>query len=146
MIRFTRGNLLEADVEALVNIVNTVGVMGKGIALMFKERFPANHKAYVAACKAGNLQPGRLFVFPSVELAGLRWIVNFATKKHWRQCSRLEWVESGLDELKRFIREKGIRSIAIPPLGCGKGGLDWDAVREDRGSTRRPGRCRGPGL
>lgn len=129
MIRFTQGNLLDANVQAVVNTVNTVGVMGKGIALMFKERFPENHAAYLAACRAEKLQAGRLFVFPSVELTGPRWIVNFATKKHWRQPSRLEWVESGLDDLRRFVVEKGIRSIAVPPLGCGNGGLEWGAVR-----------------
>jgi len=129
MIRFTQGNLLEAPVEAVVNTVNTVGVMGKGIALMFKERFPENCAAYEAACKAGALEVGRMFVTPSVELDGPRWIINFPTKKHWRHPTKLEWIHSGLDALKQEIRDKGIRSIAIPPLGCGNGGLEWKVVR-----------------
>lgn len=129
MMRFTQGNLLDADVEAVVNTVNTVGVMGKGIALMFKERFPANYQAYAAACKTGDVEIGTMFVSPSNELSGPRWIINFPTKKHWRQPTRLEWVRDGLDALKDVIQEKHIRSIAIPPLGCGNGGLNWAEVR-----------------
>jgi O-acetyl-ADP-ribose deacetylase (regulator of RNase III) len=129
MIEFTQGNLLKADVEALVNTVNTVGVMGKGIALMFKERFPENNKAYAAACKAGEVRVGRLFVTPGVELGGPRWIVNFPTKKHWRNPTKQEWVEDGLVSLRKWIEEHNIRSIAIPPLGCGNGGLRWEVVR-----------------
>ena len=129
MIRFTQGNLLEAPVEAVVNTVNTVGVMGKGIALMFKERFPENCAAYEAACKAGELEVGRMFVTPGAELTGPRWIINFPTKKHWRHPTKLEWIHSGLDALKQEIRDRRIRSIAIPPLGCGNGGLDWAVVR-----------------
>jgi O-acetyl-ADP-ribose deacetylase (regulator of RNase III) len=129
MIRFTQGNLLDAKVGALVNTVNTVGVMGKGIALMFKERFPENFTAYEQACKAGGVRVGRMFAQAGVELDGPRWIINFPTKKHWRQPAKLEWVEAGLVDLKKIIREKGIRSIALPPLGCGNGGLDWADVR-----------------
>lgn len=129
MIRFTQGNLLEAHVDAVVNTVNTVGVMGKGIALMFKERFPENYKAYVAACKRGEVQIGRMFVTPNDEFEGPHWIINFPTKKHWRQPTRIEWVSEGLADLKQVIQDKGIRSIAIPPLGCGNGGLDWNVVR-----------------
>ena len=129
MMRFTQGNLLDANAEAVVNTVNTVGVMGKGIALMFKEQFPENYEAYVAACKAGEVEIGRMFVTAGVELKGPRWIINFPTKKHWRQPTKLEWIETGLAALKQVIREKKIRSIAIPPLGCGNGGLDWDVVR-----------------
>lgn len=129
MIRFTQGNLLEAVVEAVVNTVNTVGVMGKGIALMFKERFPENCAAYEAACKAGKVEVGQMFVTAGVELEGPRWIINFPTKKHWRNPTKVEWIHSGLDALKEEIREKGIRSIAIPPLGCGNGGLEWSEVR-----------------
>lgn len=129
MMRFTQGNLLDARVEAVVNTVNTVGVMGKGIALMFKDRFPENFRAYAAACKAKEVRVGEMFVQPCAELDGPRWIVNFPTKQDWRQASRLEWVESGLVALKRVIREKGIRSIALPPLGCGNGGLEWNDVR-----------------
>jgi O-acetyl-ADP-ribose deacetylase (regulator of RNase III) len=129
MMRFTQGNLLDARVDALVNTVNTVGVMGKGIALMFKERFPENFAVYETACKAGEVRVGHMFVQAGVELDGPRWIINFPTKKHWRQPTQVEWIDRGLADLKRVIREKGIRSIAIPPLGCGNGGLDWCDVR-----------------
>src|SRR5688572_14609618 len=125
MIRFTQGNLLEAHVEAVVNTVNTVGVMGKGIALMFKDRFPENYKAYAAACKRGEVEIGRMFITASPELSGPRWIINFPTKKHWRHPSKLEWIAEGLKHLRAVITEKGIRSVAIPPLGSGNGGLDW---------------------
>lgn len=128
-MRFTRGNLLDADVEAVVNTINTVGVMGKGIALMFRERFPENYEAYVAACKAGEVRVGRMFVSPVDELDGPRWVINFPTKEHWRSPTKLEWVRAGLVALKDVIREKQIRSIAIPPLGCGNGGLRWKDVR-----------------
>lgn len=129
MIRFTQGNLFDADVEAIVNTVNTVGVMGKGIALMFKERFPENFKAYEAASKRGDVQTGRMLVTASPQLSGPRWIINFPTKKHWRNPSKLEWIAEGLKDLRKIIAEKQIRSIAIPPLGSGNGGLDWAAVR-----------------
>jgi len=128
-MRFTQGNLLEAPVDAMVNTVNTVGVMGKGIALMFKERFPENFKAYEAACKAGEVEVGHMFVQPGMELEGPQWIINFPTKKHWRQPTKIEWIEDGLQDLRRVIEEKKIRSIALPPLGCGNGGLDWNEVR-----------------
>jgi len=129
MIEYTRGNLLEADVEALVNTVNTVGVMGKGIALMFKEAFPENFAAYEAACKRQEVLTGRMFVTERDALLGPRWIINFPTKQHWRARTRMEWIESGLVSLKQVILEKGIRSIALPPLGCGNGGLDWNKIR-----------------
>jgi len=129
MITFTQGNLLEADVEAVVNTVNTVGIMGKGIALMFKEHFPRNFEAYARACDAGEVRIGKMFVTESKELFGPRWIINFPTKTHWRVRTKIEWVEEGLEDLVHVIRDKGIRSVAIPPLGCGNGGLDWDDVR-----------------
>ncbi len=129
MIQFTQGNLLDARVDAVVNTVNTVGVMGKGIALMFKERFPENYKTYAAACAAGLVKVGEMFVVPSVELTGPRWIINFPTKKDWKHPTKLEWVRDGLLALKEVILEKKIKSIAIPPLGCGNGGLDWTVVR-----------------
>ncbi|MDN7492377.1 macro domain-containing protein [Burkholderia sp. AU45274] len=130
MITFTQGNLLESRVEALVNTVNTVGVMGKGIALMFKERFDENFRRYAAACKAKEVQTGKMFVTPVHELDGPRWIVNFPTKQHWRAPSRMEWVVEGLQDLRRFLIEQQIKSIAIPPLGAGNGGLEWADVRE----------------
>jgi len=129
MIRFAQGNLLEADADALVNTVNTVGVMGKGIALMFKEAFPENFKAYEAACKRGDVQLGRMFVTERRQLLGPKWIINFPTKQHWRQPSKIEWIEDGLQDLKRIISEKRIKSVALPPLGSGNGGLDWQDVR-----------------
>lgn len=129
MISYTTGNLLDADVEALVNTVNTVGVMGKGIALMFKERFPANMTAYAKACKDGQVQTGRVFVTETGELMGPRWIVNFPTKQHWRAKSRMEWIIDGLADLRRFIEDYQVRSIAIPPLGAGNGGLKWTEVK-----------------
>ena len=129
MIEYTQGNLLEADVEALVNTVNTVGVMGKGIALMFKEAFPENLNAYEAACQRQEVVTGRMFVTERGALLGPRWIINFPTKQHWRARTRMEWIDAGLEDLKRVIQERGIRSIALPPLGCGNGGLNWDDVK-----------------
>jgi O-acetyl-ADP-ribose deacetylase (regulator of RNase III) len=129
MIRYKTGNLLDAGTEALVNTVNTVGVMGKGIALMFKEAFPENFRQYAAAVQGCEVRTGQMFIYERHALAGPRWIINFPTKQHWRGKSRIEWIESGLDDLVRVIREKGIRSIAIPPLGSGHGGLDWREVR-----------------
>jgi O-acetyl-ADP-ribose deacetylase (regulator of RNase III) len=123
------GNLLAADVDALVNTVNTVGVMGKGIALQFKNAYPANFKAYARACKAEGVQLGDMFVFDTGALTGPRWIINFPTKGHWRSNSRLSDVEDGLDSLRATIEELRIKTIAIPPLGCGNGGLDWSEVR-----------------
>jgi O-acetyl-ADP-ribose deacetylase (regulator of RNase III) len=130
MMTFVRGNLLEAKVEALVNTVNTVGVMGKGIALMFKEAFPANFRAYQDACKSKSVQVGRMFVTETRTLEGPKWIINFPTKKHWRQPSKLDWIVEGLRDLRRVILEDNVRSIALPPLGSGNGGLDWTEVRE----------------
>lgn len=129
MITFTQGNLLDANVDALVNTVNTVGVMGKGIALMFKERYPSNNRAYVDAYKSKTLEVGKMFVSATNELDGPRWIINFPTKKHWRHPSKIEWIDQGLNELVEVVRDKGIRSIALPPLGCGNGGLNWPDVK-----------------
>lgn len=129
MIRYTQGNLLEAPAEALINTVNTVGVMGKGIALMFREAFPDNTSAYEAACKTGQLRVGRMFVSQTHDLLGHKWIINFPTKQHWRHPSKLEWVRDGLKDLVRVIRENHIQSVAVPPLGCGNGGLEWSQVR-----------------
>lgn len=131
MIRYTRGNLLEAQTEAVVNTVNEVGVMGKGIALMVREAFPASAKAYMAASRRGEVHVGRMFVTPTQDLHGPRWIVHFPTKKHWRNPSRMEWIRDGLRDLVRVVAEKNIRSIALPPLGCGAGGLEWSHVRQE---------------
>ena len=129
MLTFTQGNLLEERADALVNTVNTVGVMGKGIALMFKERFAENFRRYAAACKAGEVRTGRMFVTESGELDGPRWIINFPTKDHWRGKSRMEWIVAGLNDLRRFLVENKVKSVAIPPLGAGNGGLEWADVR-----------------
>jgi O-acetyl-ADP-ribose deacetylase (regulator of RNase III) len=131
MIQYTEGNLLDAAADALVNTVNEVGVMGKGIALMFREAFPENTAAYEDACRKGEVRIGTMFVTRNPELVSPRWIINFPTKKHWRQPSKIEWVREGLRDLVRVIREKEIRSIALPPLGCGAGGLHWDVVRRE---------------
>lgn len=130
MITYTQGNLLEARAEALVNAVNTVGVMGKGIALMFKERFDDNFRRYAAACKAGQVQTGQMFVSEVRELNGPRWIINFPTKQHWKAPSKIEWVADGLQGLRRFLIEHQVKSVAIPPLGAGQGGLEWGRVRQ----------------
>ncbi|MBB5057423.1 O-acetyl-ADP-ribose deacetylase (regulator of RNase III) [Granulicella aggregans] len=130
-MKFLQGNLLDAPTEALVNTVNTVGVMGKGIALMFKEAFPANFRAYEDACKKKQVRVGHMFVTENPTFEGPRWIINFPTKKHWRQPSKLEWIKEGLQDLKSVIRERNIRSIALPPLGAGNGGLDWNDVRPE---------------
>jgi O-acetyl-ADP-ribose deacetylase (regulator of RNase III) len=129
VIEYRTGDVLQADAEALVNTVNCVGVMGRGVALHFKEAFPANFTAYAAACKRGEVQPGRMFVFETGFIAHPKYIINFPTKRHWRGKSRLEDIEAGLGALVDEVRRRGIQSIAIPPLGSGLGGLDWEAVR-----------------
>jgi O-acetyl-ADP-ribose deacetylase (regulator of RNase III) len=130
MIHYTQGNLLESKAQALVNTVNTVGIMGKGIALMFKDRFDDNFRAYAQACKTGEVSTGRMFVTEPRELDGPRWIINFPTKQNWRGNSKLEWIVSGLQDLRRFLLANDVRSVAIPPLGAGNGGLEWPEVRE----------------
>jgi O-acetyl-ADP-ribose deacetylase (regulator of RNase III) len=129
MIEFKTGDILRADAEALVNTVNCVGIMGRGIALQFKEAFPANFKAYADACARNELQPGRMFVFETGYLGNPKLIINFPTKRHWRGKSRIEDIDAGLVALTSLIQRRGIRSIAIPPLGSGLGGLDWINVR-----------------
>jgi O-acetyl-ADP-ribose deacetylase (regulator of RNase III) len=130
MIRFTQGNLVEDSAQALVNTVNTVGVMGKGVALMFKEAYPENFKAYEAACKSKEVRLGKMFVTERRgEMFGPKWIINFPTKADWRFPSKMEWIVQGLEDLKRIVNEKGIKSIALPPLGAGNGGLAWKEVR-----------------
>lgn len=129
MINYTTGNLLAANVQALVNTVNTVGVMGKGIALQFKERFPENYKLYKSAAAGNELQTGKMFIVPTHRMDGVKWIINFPTKKHWRSPSKMEYVEQGLDNLVDVIAKYKIKSIALPPLGCGNGGLNWDNVK-----------------
>ncbi|MER7166181.1 macro domain-containing protein [Micromonospora sp. NPDC000207] len=129
MIVISHGNLLTADAEALVNTVNTVGVMGKGIALQFKRAHPANYTAYRAACAANQVKLGEMFVFDSARLGPHRYVINFPTKGHWRAKSRSADIQAGLADLVRVVRERHITSVAVPALGCGNGGLDWDQVR-----------------
>ena len=129
MFEFKTGDILAEDAEALVNTVNCVGVMGRGIALQFKNAYPLNFKAYVAACRRKEVQPGSMFVFETDELTHPRYIINFPTKRHWRGRSRLEDIDAGLVALRQVILKKRIRSVAIPPLGTGLGGLNWNDVR-----------------
>ncbi|WP_294196905.1 macro domain-containing protein [uncultured Sphingomonas sp.] len=131
-ITFKIGDMFAEPVEAIVNTVNCVGVMGKGVALAFKKRWPANFKVYKAACDAGTLVPGTVLTYEQHQLFGTgepRFLVNFPTKLDWRDPSRLSYIETGLDALIADIRRLGIRSIALPPLGCGNGGLDWADVK-----------------
>lgn len=131
MIQDAHGNLLTAEADALVNTVNTVGVMGKGIALQFKRAFPENYKAYKAACDQGEVQLGQVFIWDAGELAPAkpRFVINFPTKKHWRSRSTLAVIRAGLDDLVRQVRDLPVKTLAVPPLGCGHGGLRWNDVR-----------------
>ena len=128
-MKFTKGNLLETEAQAIVNTVNTVGIMGKGIALQFKERFPMNFKIYVDLCKKGQVQIGKMLVVKENSLHGEKIIINFPTKTEWYKKSQYYYVEEGLRDLVKVIYEYKIKSIAIPPLGCGNGGLQWDKVK-----------------
>lgn len=131
MLKFLKGDLLKANADALVNTVNTVGVMGKGIALQFKEAFPQNNKVYVDACKKQVFSTGQvLAVWDSNLLLGKKLIINFPTKKHWRHPSRYEYIETGLRALADLLKREQIKSVALPPLGCGNGGLEWIRVKE----------------
>jgi O-acetyl-ADP-ribose deacetylase (regulator of RNase III) len=129
MIEFRHGNLLTADSEALVNPVNTMGVMGKGLALQFARAFPEIMLPYVAACRSGTLRPGIVQIIERDVLIESRYIINFPTKRNWRDKSRLSDVEAGLVDLVRVLRSRAIHSVALPALGCGLGGLDWREVR-----------------
>jgi O-acetyl-ADP-ribose deacetylase (regulator of RNase III) len=129
MIKFLQGDILQANAQALVNTVNCVGFMGRGIALQFRRAYPENFKVYERACKHGELEPGQILVYTTGQLTGPKYVVNFPTKRHWRGKSRVEDIDAGLVALVDDVRRLGIRSIAIPPLGCGLGGLDWADVR-----------------
>ena len=129
MIEEATGNLLQADAEALVNTVNCVGFMGKGIALQFKQAWPENFEQYAKACHSQEVQPGRMFIYRTGRMMNPKYIINFPTKRHWRGDSRIEDIESGLQALVEEIERLGIRSVAVPPLGCGNGGLEWSSVR-----------------
>ena len=116
MIELSKGNLLEAQVEALVNTVNTQGIMGKGVALQFKKAFPEMFKAYQKACKNGEIQIGQVYIYETMKLIGPRFIINFPTKKHWRELSNLEYIRLGLISLVEEVRKRKIRSISLFPL------------------------------
>jgi O-acetyl-ADP-ribose deacetylase (regulator of RNase III) len=147
LITETTGDLLRDDAQALVNAVNTVGVMGRGIARQFKRAFPDVFTAYAEACADGRVQPGH--ILPVRLSDGDRWVLNFPTKRHWRQRSRLDDIEAGLDDLARILVRLDIRSVAVPPLGCGNGGLNWSQVRplifEKLGGLETDIRLYGPG-
>ncbi len=128
MTELTRGNILQADAEALVNTVNCVGVMGKGIALQFKHAFPENFEAYAEACRNHEVRLGHMFIVPTGRMVNPKYIVNFPTKQHWKGKSNLKDIEAGLTSLIQEVKHLGIHSIAIPPLGCGLGGLEWAKV------------------
>jgi O-acetyl-ADP-ribose deacetylase (regulator of RNase III) len=123
------GDLLKEESDAIVNTVNCVGIMGKGIALQFKQRWPENFKAYAAACERKEIRPGKMFVYDRGEWAKPRFIINFPTKVHWRGDSEIEYIEEGLHDLILQVKRLGIKSLALPPLGCGNGGLDWETVK-----------------
>ena len=130
MIKYITGNILESNAEALINTVNIVGVMGKGIALQFKKAYHNNYKAYVEACKRNEIEIGSLFVVKDSNLnSGEKYIINFPTKKDWRKPSEYSFIETGLDDLIRVLKKYKIQSVAIPPLGAGNGGLEWEKVK-----------------
>ena len=129
MIKLTQGDILYATAEALVNTVNCVGVMGRGIALQFRKAFPENFKAYAAACKTNQVQPGQMFVYDFNRFVNPRFIINFPTKRHWRSKSRMADIQTGLTDLVKVVQQQQISSIAVPPLGCGLGGLQWEEVK-----------------
>ena len=129
MIEDVTGNLLEAEAEALVNTVNCVGAMGKGIALQFKQAYPEMAREYERACQRGEIQPGRVQVWGTGAFHGPKYIINVPTKREWFRRSSYKDIESGLAALVEAIRARGITSVAVPPLGCGLGGLQWSKVR-----------------
>lgn len=130
MIIYKKGDIFKEEVEAIVNAVNCVGVMGRGIALQFKKRFPDNFKDYEEACRRKEVVPGKMFVHENNYSSGPKYIVNFPSKRHWRESSYIEDIELGLYNLSEVIDDFNIKSIALPPIGCGLGGLDWNKVRD----------------
>ena len=140
MINYVQGDIFDSRAEALVNPVNCVGAMGKGLALQFRVRFPANNREYMAACKAGRLRPGQVCAVRNTQVPvgpaakrgpSPQWILNVATKDHWRQPSRKEWITSGLANIRRLCQELEITTVAIPALGAGLGGLPWAWVEHE---------------
>lgn len=130
MIEYKTGDILSEDVEAIVNTVNCVGVMGRGLALQYKNKYPQNFKEYERACKKEMVKPGKMFVYQTGQLTNPKYIINFPTKRHWKDKSKIEDIEAGLDDLLQVIQKLHIKSIAIPPLGSGLGGLEWKVVKK----------------
>jgi O-acetyl-ADP-ribose deacetylase (regulator of RNase III) len=128
MIEYTKGDILTSDCEAVVNTVNCYGKMGRGLALAFKRQFPAMFLAYKRDCDDGKVKTGSMHVWKNPNGG---WVINFPTKDHWRTPSLMEWIVAGLDDLVQVVKQKEIKSIAIPPLGCGLGGLQWYQVRAE---------------
>ncbi len=130
MIKLKTGNILKDESEAIVNTVNCVGVMGKGLALQFKKAYPDNFKQYKSACDKGLVKIGKMFVTKHTDMINNQWIMNFPTKNHWRGSSKIDYIDLGLMDLVNQVKKLKIKSIAIPPLGTGLGGLDWNIVKE----------------
>lgn len=129
MLQYKTGDILKEDAEAIINTVNCVGIMGRGIALQFKKAYPENFSVYATACEHKQVNPGKMFIFKTGELFNPKFIINFPTKRHWRGKSRIEDIKSGLKDLLIVIKKNDIKSIAIPPLGSGLGGLNWFQVK-----------------
>jgi O-acetyl-ADP-ribose deacetylase (regulator of RNase III) len=129
MISYKEGNILDAKTDALVNTVNTVGIMGKGIALQFKYAFPENYRIYKGAVERNEITVGKVQIVPINDLNSVKYIINFPTKMHWRNPSKLQWIKDGLNDLREKIIAFNIKSISLPPLGCGNGGLEWNIVK-----------------
>lgn len=128
MIKITQGDILSANTDAIVNTVNCVGVMGKGLALQFKKAYPDNYETYKLACEHKAIRTGKMFTFMRKSQSNPKYIINFPTKQHWKDPSKIEFIDTGLEDLVRVIPYLSIKSIAIPPLGCGLGGLEWSVV------------------
>ena len=131
-LELKHNDLLKQQADAIINTVNCVGIMGKGIALQFKKAFPENYKAYAKACKNNEVKIGKMFVYQTGFLDSnihSKYIINFPTKEHWRGNSKIEYIEEGLDDLYNVIQNLNIKTLAMPPLGCGNGGLNWSDVK-----------------
>ena len=132
-LELKHNDLLKQQADAIINTVNCVGIMGKGIALQFKKAFPENYKAYAKACKNNEVKIGKMFVYQTGFLDSnihSKYIINFPTKEHWRGNSKIEYIEEGLDDLYNVIQNLNIKTLAMPPLGCGNGGLNWSDVKK----------------
>lgn len=132
-LELKHNDLLKQQADAIINTVNCVGVMGKGIALQFKKAFPENYKAYAKACKNNEVKIGKMFIYQTGFLDSnihSKYIINFPTKEHWRGNSKIEYIEKGLDDLYNVIQDLNIKTLAMPPLGCGNGGLNWTDVKK----------------